>query len=129
VPAQSWQRCAPKSGGPTTSCRSDQLETTKPKFYRYAIVRHGQLREPLFFRLYAPWDKVGPLVKQIMDQPRNRTCGICKQSTGKHDDKTVFLIVLGYDENDKWLDAEGGACCERCSQLSDYELRKILFEA
>ena len=113
---------------------------TKPKFYRMVIVRSGQLRAPLLGEYRAPWDKVGPDIKQIID----KTCGdidkdatyeaprayclCCRQRIAKHDRNTAFPMDLGYDEDDRWLDVTGGACCEQCSQLADYELRKLLTE-
>src|SRR5262249_49745035 len=102
---------------------------TMPKFFRLTIVRPGQLRAPLFGMFRAPWDKVGPRVKQIIDKARsdidqgaNRLCWVCNQCICKHDDKTAFPIGLTSDENDRWLDVRGGACCEQCSQLADYDL-------
>ena len=89
----------------------------KPKFYRIVIVRPGQLRAPLFEHV-APWDKVGPRVKRGMEQTRSEIdngaghCVGCGQRLLKHDDNTVFLIELGYDEDVRWLDVGGGACCE-----------------
>src|SRR5215831_13705118 len=57
-----------------------------------------------------------------IDQGANRLCWGCNQCICKHDDKTAFPIELTYDENDRWLDVRGGACCEQCSQLADYDL-------
>ena len=98
-------------------------------FFRLAIVRSGQLRAPLFGEFHAPRDKVGPRVKQIIDKSRSdidqgayQACWCCEQRICKHDDKTAFPIELTYDENDRCVDLRGGACCERCSQLADYEL-------
>jgi hypothetical protein len=83
------------------------------------IVRLGHLRSPLFRR----WIELGPLVKQIIDELRSgpaRACWNCGQCTG---DKTVFVIEDDYGE-DGLLEVTGEPCCERCSQLSDYELWK-----
>jgi hypothetical protein len=35
--------------------------------YGYVFLRRGQPRVPLFEGRQAPWEKVGPLVKQIVD--------------------------------------------------------------
>jgi hypothetical protein len=108
------------------------IETTmEPKFFRITIVRPGLLRAPLF--KCAHWDELGPLVKQTIDKLRGRIdegkedCWNCLELIHAHDDKTVFFVELGLDENKRPVrpfDVGGGACCEHCSRLDARTLRE-----
>jgi hypothetical protein len=80
------------------------MNAAEPKFFRTVIVRPGQLRSPLFS---AHWDKIGPRLKRGMEQIRAAIdsgaghCTVCEQQLLKHDNNTVFVVQLGYDENNK----------------------------
>jgi len=96
--------------------------------YGYVFLHLGEPRVPLFEGRQAPWEKVGPLVKQIIDgDVASPVCGLCEQPVQAHDQNTAFLIELGYDENGKWVNVSGWACCQQCSRLSKMEMYKKMW--
>jgi hypothetical protein len=123
----------------------------KPKSYYVAILRPYKLREPFTQK---GWDQVGEQVEMVMNMtrsdiddgasgyvmvdknlnptgapppdPEGAYCMVCRQRIWAHDDHTAFPTMIG--EADGWFDVSGGACCKKCSQLSDEELRAKVAE-
>jgi hypothetical protein len=52
--------------------------------------------------------------------PEGAYCLVCRQRIWAHDDNTAFPTQLGFEGDN--ISVAGGACCEKCSQLSDVEL-------
>jgi hypothetical protein len=93
--------------------------------YGYLFLHLGELRAPLFAKWRAPWEKVGPLVKRIIDgDVASHNCGLCDQPVQGQDESTAFLVELGYDGDGKWVNVSGWACCQSCSRLSKNEMYK-----
>jgi hypothetical protein len=97
--------------------------------YHFVFLHLGEPRVPLFAGLRAPWEKVGPLVKRVIEgDVDSNNCGSCWRPVQAQDPNTAsaFLIQLGYDENGNWVNVKGWACCQKCSRLSNMELTSKL---
>jgi hypothetical protein len=123
------------------------IKTPQPKNYHVTILRPSTLRERLSDVL---WNQVGPPIEMVMNMTRsdidngasgyvmvdknfNPTgapppdpdgayCAVCRQRIWAHDDNTAFPTRLGFNLDDDGVEVAGGACCEKCSQMSDEEL-------
>ena len=58
--------------------------------------------------------------------PESAHCLVCRQRIWAHDDRTAYPIQIGFDSNS--VDVAGGACCPRCSEMSNAELFAKLTE-
>jgi hypothetical protein len=97
--------------------------------YQFVFLHSGEprARTPLFAGLGAPWEKLGPLVKRIVDgDVDSENCGSCWRPVDGRDDATAFLVQLGYDADGNWVNVKGYACCRSCSRLTNNELHRRL---
>jgi hypothetical protein len=90
--------------------------------YHFVFLHLGEPRVPLFAGLRAPWDKLGPLLKQVIaGHVDSDNCGSCWQPVEAQDENSAYLVQLGYEDGN-WVNVKGWACCHSCSRLSNNEL-------
>jgi len=95
--------------------------------YRYVFLHLGEPRVPLFAGLRAPWEKVGPLVKRVIEgDVDSNNCGSCWRPIDGRDENSAYLVQLGYEDGN-WVNLVGWACCQQCSRLSNMELNSKLW--
>jgi hypothetical protein len=106
-------------------------DPAQPKLFRITTVRPWA-RPARFLKFYFGAELV-PLVEQTIANLRGEIdqgkedCWSCLELIRAHDDKTVFFIDVGLDENEEPVhpyDVGGGACCEHCSRLEPRALRE-----